>query len=117
MIYRGPFVAMGLPSGYKAESELPKMPAFVGRMRAAHGNAIENLALLAVVVTVAKSRDISLATPAQYYFYARAAHWPLCVSNVPLGRTLAFMAGWASLLWMVALVFPVASGTGADKEL
>ena len=60
----------------------------------------------AVVVAGAKSRGVSIETPTMYYFFARAVHWILCVANPPLGRTLAFMGGFAATMWMAVTLMP-----------
>jgi uncharacterized MAPEG superfamily protein len=65
----------------------------------AHQNAVENLAIFVPAVLVAYALQIS--TPVTraavaVYFVARLAHYVVYTLGVPLGRTLAFTAGWAA---------------------
>jgi uncharacterized MAPEG superfamily protein len=74
---------------------------WAARLRSAHYNAIENLAVFAALVLVAHTAGIS--TPATemssvVYFWARLAHPLAYVLAIPWVRTLAFVAGFAAQL-------------------
>eukprot|EP00527_Entomoneis_sp_CCMP2396_P008353 CAMPEP_0198144654 /NCGR_PEP_ID=MMETSP1443-20131203/17463_1 /TAXON_ID=186043 /ORGANISM="Entomoneis sp., Strain CCMP2396" /LENGTH=111 /DNA_ID=CAMNT_0043808095 /DNA_START=339 /DNA_END=674 /DNA_ORIENTATION=+ len=91
---------MGFPMGYTDGSNGVKMPAIVGRMKTAHTNAVENLVIFGMVVVVAKYQAYEgLEMAARLFCLTRLAHWPLCVSNVPMGRTVAFLSGWMVLAY------------------
>lgn len=78
------------------------------RAKKAHYNAVENLVPFAVVVLIAQATGTAnetTATATTVYFWARLAHYPLQVSNLPAGRTVAFAVGWlatATILFQVA---------------
>ncbi len=73
----------------------------------AHQNAVENLAIFVPAVLVAYALQIS--TPVTraavaVYFVARLAHYIVYTLGVPLGRTLAFTAGWAAQVAILASI-------------
>ena len=69
------------------------------RARAAHRNAVENLALFAplvLAIQVMGLGDALTATACMVYFFARAAHFVVYTAGVPVLRTLAFFGGFAA---------------------
>ena len=88
---RGLMDAVGYP-----ENPKPLAP-WARRMKAAHYNAIENLAVFAALVLVAHAAGIrSEATvmAAIIYFWARVAHVVAYTFAIPWVRTLAFTVGF-----------------------
>ncbi len=100
-----------------AVDPLANMPAWAKRARAAHHNAVENLVLFAALilaVEVLGANSGTTATWALVYVCARVAHAILCTWGIPLGRTLAFFAGWlACIVILVELLNRVWGGAGA----
>lgn len=92
-------VAWGIPDtvGYP---EHPKaVSAWATRMKAAHANAIENLAVFAALVLAAQAMGVSTGatvTACAVYFWARVIHFLAYTFKVPWVRTLAFVAGFVS---------------------
>jgi uncharacterized MAPEG superfamily protein len=73
------------------------------RAMRAHQNAVENLVIFAPLVLIAHMLQVS--TPATraatvVYFFARLAHFIVFSAGIPMGRTLAFTAGWLATLVM-----------------
>ena len=67
-------------------------------MKAAHYNAIENLAVFAALVLVANAvgaKSEATAMACIVYFWARVAHLLAYTFAIPWVRTLAFAAGFA----------------------
>ena len=92
ILVRGLTGAVGYP-----DNPHPGSP-WAQRAKAAHANAVENLAVFAPLVLVAEmtlAGNAAVATAAQVYLWARALHWVVYVAKVPWVRTLAFAAGWA----------------------
>ncbi|APV48546.1 hypothetical protein BWI17_01895 [Betaproteobacteria bacterium GR16-43] len=83
------------------------------RAKAAHANAIENLAPFAVLVLVAyaKGQDTqaSVLIAAQVYFWARLAHFIVFTAGLPGARTVAFTAGWIA---QMVVAYAVLRGIG-----
>ena len=82
--------------------EDPKpLASWASRMKAAHGNAIENLVIFAALVLVADAMELS-STATQMscmvYFWARAIHVVAYTFAIPWVRTLAFFVGFLSQL-------------------
>lgn len=76
-------------------------PLWAQRARAAHWNAVENLAVFAPLVIVATIAGVS--TPAtvlacQVYVGARVVHYIVYAAGIPGLRTLAFGVGYAAML-------------------
>ena len=90
IMVRGLVNAVGYP-------ENPKPLAhWASRMKAAHCNAIENLAVFAALVLIANAAGISNETTAMVcviYFWARLVHYLVYTFGIPWLRTLAFVAG------------------------
>jgi uncharacterized MAPEG superfamily protein len=74
------------------------------RAKAAHANAIENLAVFApavLAVHVLGLANGATAFAAALYFWSRLAHFVVYTAGVPLARTLAFTGGWVATLILV----------------
>lgn len=98
IMVRGLVDAVGYP-----EDPKPLAP-WAQRMKAAHYNAVENLALFAPLVLVLNALGISNDTTVlacTVYLWARVAHMIVYTLGIPWLRTLAFTAGW---LCVVALL-------------
>ncbi|HEX7030765.1 MAG TPA: MAPEG family protein [Gammaproteobacteria bacterium] len=90
---RGIRDTVGYPSNPK-----PLRP-WAERMKAAHGNAVENLAVFAALVLAAQAAGVSTAitaAAAMVYFWARVVHAVTYALGVPWLRTLAFVAGFGA---------------------
>ena len=91
--------------GYPEDPE-PLAP-WATRMKAAHYNAIENLAVFAVLVLIASAAGISndaTVTACVVYFWARIIHYVTYGFGIPWVRTLAFAAGFfcqITLAWQI----------------
>jgi uncharacterized MAPEG superfamily protein len=101
IMVRGVLDTVGYP-------EHPKpVAAWAARMKAAHYNAIENLAVFAALVLVAHAAGVSndaTATACVTYFWARVVHLAAYTFRVPWVRTLAFVVGFAcqiTLAWQI----------------
>ncbi|WP_298827061.1 MAPEG family protein [uncultured Piscinibacter sp.] len=93
--------AVGYPPDPKPQS------AWAQRMKKAHANAIENLAVFAGLVLVANAVGISnqaIGTAAAVYFWARVVHAVAYTFAVSWIRTLAFAVGFfcqATVAWQL----------------
>ena len=80
--------------GYPAN---PKpMAAWAQRLKAAHYNAVENLAVFAVLILVAHAAGVSgeaTQVSAATYFWARVVHAVSYTFAIPWVRTLSFALG------------------------
>jgi len=103
ILVRGVLDAVGYPDNPK-----PLAP-WAARMKAAHANAIENIAVFAALVLVANAAGISndaTATACQVYLWARIAHLVCYVARIPWGRTVAFVVGFGcqmTLAWQILM--------------
>jgi uncharacterized MAPEG superfamily protein len=85
----------------------PPLAPWARRMKAAHYNAVENLAVFAALVLVANAAGIhgpAIASSAVVYFWARVVHVIAYTFAIPWVRTLAFVTGFAAQLciaWQV----------------
>jgi uncharacterized MAPEG superfamily protein len=74
---------------------------WAGRLKAAHYNAVENLAVFATLVLVAHTVGISSRATEMscvVYFWARLIHPLAYTFAIPWVRTLAFVVGMAAQL-------------------
>lgn len=77
------------------------------RMKKAHYNAVENLAMFAALVLMLNALGISNATTvmaANIYFWARLVHYLVYSAGIPWLRTLSFAVSWVcviALLWQL----------------
>ena len=88
---RGLIDAVGYPANPKP------MAAWATRMKAAHYNAIENLAVFAALVLVANAvgaKSEATAMACIIYFWARVAHFLAYTFAIPWVRTVAFTVGF-----------------------
>jgi uncharacterized MAPEG superfamily protein len=93
LVVRGLPDTVGYPASPKPQS------AWAQRLKAAHGNAVENLVVFAALVLVANALGISngtIATAALVYFWARVVHVIAYTLAWPWVRTLAFAVGFAA---------------------
>ena len=87
----------------------PPLPSWAERSHRAHLNLLENLVPFTALVLVGHTIGADSATLATWSFVflvARIVHWLAYVLKIPAIRTLAFLAGVASL---VALFFEILS--------
>ncbi|HEX7130505.1 MAG TPA: MAPEG family protein, partial [Rhodanobacteraceae bacterium] len=92
---RGIADTVGYPSDPK-----PLAP-WAERLKAAHGNAVENLVVFAALLLTAHALGVSTgvtAMAAMVYFWARLVHAIVYLLGIPWLRTLAFVAGFAAQL-------------------
>ncbi len=83
----------------------PMQAAWARRAKAAHTNAVENLAVfapLAIAVSVLGVGTAATATASLVYFCARAAHYVIYTAGVPVLRTLTFTVGLVCQLVLAA---------------
>jgi len=79
------------------------------RLKKAHYNAIENLAVFATLVLVAHALEISNAATASAsaaYFWARIVHPIAYTFAIPWIRTLSFAVAWGGIIciaWQVLM--------------
>jgi uncharacterized MAPEG superfamily protein len=103
MTANGVLRAIGTPGrGYPTDAP------WADRARRAHLNAIENLAVFAPLVLVGAIIEVSTKATvlsAKIYVVARLAHYFIYVVDIPVVRTLAFLAGaCATLAIAIALL-------------
>jgi uncharacterized MAPEG superfamily protein len=82
-------------------------PPWADRAHRAHTNAVESLVLfgmLIMAVELSGGGDATTAAAAWTYLGARAAHWLLYTTGVPVLRTLSFAVGWVCTLVLAAYV-------------
>ncbi len=101
IMVRGVMDAVGYPDDPKP------LAAWAARMKAAHYNAIENLAVFAALVLVAHAANIhgeATVLACTAYFWARVVHLAAYTFKIAFVRTLAFAAGFAcqmTLAWKI----------------
>jgi uncharacterized MAPEG superfamily protein len=91
IMVRGVVDAVGYPENPKP------LAKWAQRLKAAHYNAVENLAVFAALVLVAQAAGIhsaAIAGAAQVYFWARVVHAAAYTYAVPWVRTIAFVVGF-----------------------
>ena len=77
------------------------------RAKAAHANAVENLAVFAPAVLVVHALGLGNSTTAlaaALYFWSRLAHFVVYTAGIPLARTLAFTGGWVATVMLVVRI-------------
>jgi uncharacterized MAPEG superfamily protein len=85
----------------------PPQSLWAQRAIRAHANAIENLAIF--VPAVLGVQLLNLSSPATgvaaaSFFFARLIHFVVYTFGVPVLRTLAFAAGWAAQIVLLARI-------------
>ena len=101
IMVRGLLDAVGYP-----ENPKPLAP-WATRMKAAHYNAIENLAVFAALVLVAHAAGIkgeATALACVIYFWARVVHFLAYTFAIPWVRTLAFAVGFGCQLTLACRI-------------
>jgi uncharacterized MAPEG superfamily protein len=91
--------------GNPAAGDAAALPAWAQRARCAHANAVENLVLFAPALIAAHLHNPQapmLAVAAEVYFIARLVHYAVYMAGVPVLRTLAYFAGIAATLAVLA---------------
>jgi uncharacterized MAPEG superfamily protein len=81
-----------------SDYDLTPKAAWAKRMRRAHFNAIENLAIFAPLVLALQAAGISTQTTVlacEVYFFTRLVHFIVYTAGVPIVRTLSFAVGFA----------------------
>ena len=95
---RGLVDAVGYP-----EDPKPLAP-WAERMKKAHYNSVENLAVFASLVLMANAVGITNDTTVmacEVYFWARLVHLAAYTFAVPWVRTLSFTAAWVCLVLLL----------------
>src|SRR3974390_3113891 len=103
IMVRGLMGAMANPS----RNDKPQTP-WAQRLYFAHTNAVENLAIFAPLVLILDAQGhstVATATACAVYFWARLVHVIVYTVGVPVLRTLAFAAGFAAQVGLVAASF------------
>jgi uncharacterized MAPEG superfamily protein len=101
ILVRGVVDAVGYPQNPKA------LAPWAARLKAAHYNAIENLAVFATLVLVANAMHLgsrAIDVSCVVYFWARVVHLLAYTFAIPWVRTLAFVAGFLAQLCIAAHV-------------
>ena len=103
MAVRGVMGAMANPS-----ADQPPLSTWAQRAKAAHNNAIENLAVFGLLILIAHLlglTDGAVTTAATLYFAARLIHFVVYTAGIPVLRTLAFVAGWVAQAMVIVAIF------------
>lgn len=80
------------------------------RMRNAHANAVENLAVFAPLVLILNALAISTPatiTASAIFFWARLAHVIVYTIGIPVLRTLLFLVGFGCQVVLALAIFGV----------
>ena len=81
--------------------DLPSLSPWAERMKAAHYNSVENLAVfapLAVAVVLAGLTDEITALAAMAFTLSRIVYIVVYALGIPVLRTLAFLVGWLCIV-------------------
>ena len=101
IMVRGLLDAVGYP-----EDPAPLSP-WAASMKAAHANAVENLAVFAALVLIAHAAGVSNAATAmacQVYLWTRIVHLLSYTARIPWVRTISFVVGFGcqvTLAWQL----------------
>ena len=93
MVVRGIVSTVGYPV------DPPPLAPWAQRLRAAHANAVENLAVFAALVLAAQAVSISTPLTAMagtLYLWSRVLHAVVYTMAVPWLRTVAFTGGFVA---------------------
>jgi len=85
-------------AGFDQSTETPS--EWAARAFRAHRNAVESLAIIAILVLtahVAQVKDPNVLLGVQIYFFARLAHYFVYVFKVPLIRPIVFFVAWGGM--------------------
>lgn len=94
-------VGKGLLHEVGYPDEPTKLSPWADRLKRAHANAVENLVVFAPLVLAASVAGVhtpTTALAAEVYVGARVVHALVYTLGIPWVRTLAFSAGWASVM-------------------
>lgn len=97
---------LGVVVGYPKESK--PLSEWGHRLWVAHEDAIQSLvtfAILVIIVQLSKVADQSTAVAAAVYFWARLLHVFAYIFALRWVKTIAFLSGFFSQLWLVWIVF------------
>jgi uncharacterized MAPEG superfamily protein len=92
--------------GYAKESE--PLSEWAHRLWVAHEDAIQSLvtfAVLVIIVQMSNLADESTAMAAAVYFWARLLHVFAYMFALRWVKTIAYLAGFFSQLWLVWILF------------
>lgn len=85
------------------------MAPWAERLKKAHYNSIENLAVFAALVLIANAMDLSnnaTVSAAAAFFWGRVVHLIAYTARIPWVRTLAFVVAWGGIIciaWQVLI--------------
>lgn len=99
---RGLDVVVGYPKESKPLSE------WAHRLWVAHEDAIQSLvtfAILVIIVQMSGQADNSTAIAAAIYFWARLLHVLAYVFALRWVKTIAFLGGFCSQIWLLWILF------------
>lgn len=85
-------------AGFDQATETPSK--WAARAFRAHRNAIESLAIIAILVLtahVANVKDPNILLGVQIYFFARVAHYIVYVLGLPVIRPLVYFTAWCGM--------------------
>ena len=100
----------GAAIGNPQDNEVPHS-AWAERMRAAHYNCVENVVVFAplcVAVVVAGLSSDATVLAAMAFALSRIAYVIIYTLGIPMLRTLAFLIGWLSTLYLALVLLGVA---------
>lgn len=103
MVVRGVMGAMANPS-----PDAKPLAPWAQRAKAAHYNAVENLAVFATLVIVAYAAGITrpaVGVASVLYFWARLVHFVVYTAGIPVVRTLAFVVGFVAQIIVALVIF------------
>lgn len=92
---------VGLMTAMSYQADDTPLPGWAARAKKAHANAVANLApfaALVIVAHIAGAANEATAAASIAFFWARVAHYPLYISNVPFTRTLSFTVCWLAMV-------------------
>lgn len=106
------FIKFGVVKVLTYDPTVAVLPEWAQRAKKAHSNSVENLVILApaalTFLLMTHDQPASIVTLLQVYFFARLAHFFLYLANIPLGRTVCFLTGWAATVCIICkLICPV----------
>ena len=103
MIARVGFLqALGLAKA--DDAKLNATPEWAVRMKKAHYNAIENLAVFTTFVLIAQSTGISVVLATQVYFFTRLLHFIFYTLGIGVLRTLCFFGGFFAQAYIALML-------------
>ena len=91
----------GLIDGVGYPDHPKPLAPWAQRMRAAHYNAVENLAVMSILALIAHAANMvteTMTTAMLAYLIFRVVHFFAYTFKVPWVRTLTFVGGWACIV-------------------